>query len=203
VRYELNGLLDRHVRIGVSGEEGSFSAKAALGWAAENGMTDFQIVHLVEIEPVLAAIAVGGQIDLGVFPLFNNSVGLIEPALDAIEKYNFCRIDKVPLLVEQCLLARKGVTVEQILTITSQGPAIEQCQRRLHRHWRHVDIDLYSDTAKAAHDLANGILPATTAVIASRDAARIYGLNVLEKPFQDDAENMTAFLVVKQRIDAM
>ena len=52
MRYELNGLLDRHVRIGVSGEEGSFSAKAALGWAAENGMTDFQIVHLVEIEPV-------------------------------------------------------------------------------------------------------------------------------------------------------
>ena len=193
-----NGPLSSTTIVGVSGDIGSFSEKAASGWIAENEVRDTKLEYLIEIENVLAALT-KGSIGVGVFPIFNNSIGIIDPAIEAMSKYNFTIVDKIPLLVEHCLLVRTGVSKEQIDTITSQQPAIDQCERRLHRYWRHTKIDPYADTAKAARDLAEGVLPETTAVIGSLKNSKVYGLDVLERPFQDDAENMTVFLVARQR----
>jgi len=65
----------------------------------------------------------------------------------------------------------------------------------LKRIWGEADIKPYADTAKAAADLATGVLPDTTAVIAPRGCASLYGLEILEESIQDLKFNYTVFVV--------
>ena len=65
----------------------------------------------------------------------------------------------------------------------------------LKRIWPDADIIPYADTAQAASDLASGVLPDTTAVIAPLGCATLYGLEVLEESIQDLKFNYTTFVV--------
>ena len=56
------------------------------------------------------------------------------------------------------------------------------------------------DTAKAAQDLAEGRFSDNVAVIASKNSAEKYGLNILESDIHDLKKNLTLFLAV-ERID--
>lgn len=189
------------VVIGVSGDEGSFSDQAARGWAAISFIENYEVRYLIEIGQVLAQLQNGGEIDLGVFPYKNNFVGEIDAAHDAMEQHNFRRIGKFPLLVEHCLLGRKRVHKSHITKIVSQKPAIDQCDRNLSLYWRHVEIEEYADTAKAARDLASGLLPQTTAVIASPRTAELYAddLEVIQHRFQSEGDNLTWFNIAERR----
>jgi prephenate dehydratase len=93
------------------------------------------------------------------------------------------------------LLALPGTNTADITTITSHDQAIKQCRTYLRRNWADASIEVYADTAKAAADLAQGILPPTTAVIAPRRCAKLYGLDILEESIQDLKFNYTSFLV--------
>jgi prephenate dehydratase len=69
----------------------------------------------------------------------------------------------------------------------------------LKRVWPDADIEPYVDTAKAAEDLAASTLPDTTAVIAPRRCAELYGLSILEESIQDLKFNYTTFVVAVQK----
>ena len=92
------------------------------------------------------------------------------------------------------LLALPGVKAEEIATITSHDQALKQCRMYLSRTWPGVTVEEYADTAKAAADLAAGALPRETAVIASRRAAELYGLDILDESVQDLKFNYTSFI---------
>ena len=54
------------------------------------------------------------------------------------------------------------------------------------------------DTAQAAKDLASGVLPPDTAVIAPAKSAQLYGLDIIAKGIQDVHPNLTTFIIVKK-----
>ena len=90
---------------------------------------------------------------------------------------------------------KKGVTAGSIREITSHDQALKQCRMYLKSKWPKVKVAEYADTAKAAEDLSKGKLPKTTAIIASRAAAELYGLDILEESIQDLKFNYTSFVV--------
>ena len=67
--------------------------------------------------------------------------------------------------------------------------------------WPHTEIREYEDTAKAAEDLALGVLQGDCAVIASRAAAKAHKLNILEESVQDLKFNVTTFIIAKRLKD--
>lgn len=69
----------------------------------------------------------------------------------------------------------------------------------LKRMWPTTDLAPYADTALAAKDLAEGVLPKTTAVIASARAAELYGLDILDEKIQDMKFNYTVFVAAKRK----
>lgn len=183
--------------IGISGARGSFSEEAARTYCRKNAIEPFEIRYLVSVENVLASLE-NGDISLGIFPIENSNGGIVIEAVYAMAKHRFS-VEKIfEIDVHQCLLAKKGVTSGQITEITSHDQALKQCRMYLKREWPNVDLKEYADTAKAAEDLASGLLPDTTAVIASLAAAEIYGLEVLKESIQDLKFNYTSFVAARK-----
>ena len=186
----------RSLRIGISGAKGSFSEEAAREYAKGAGLKDFSLDYLISVENVLAALE-KGDIDLGVFPIANSTGGVVTEAEAAVAKHRFAIRKLFGIDIRQNLLAQKGVPKDAITTIVSHDQALKQCRAYLKKNWPKATLQEYEDTAKAAEDLASGALPATTAVIASKTAAEVYRLQVLEASIQDLTSNFTTFLAVE------
>lgn len=179
--------------IGVSGVRGSFSEEAARTYALKNGLKQYRIEYLVSVENVLSALE-EGRITLGVFPIENSNGGIVIEAVHAMAKHRFSIKKIFEIDVHHNLLVRRGVKTDEVKTITSHDQAIKQCRMYLKRRFPKVKVKEYSDTAKAAEDLAKGLLPKSTAVIASRAAAQINRLDILEESIQDLKFNFTSFV---------
>lgn len=179
------------------GAKGSFSEEAAHKYCVTEGISDADIQYLVSAENVLSALE-AGESDIGIFPIENSNGGVVIEAVYAMAKHRFEVIKLFEIDVHQNLLVTPGTTAEHITTITSHDQALKQCRMYLKRKWPGVELEAYADTAKAAEDLANGTLPNTTAVIASKKAAEAYGLEVLEESIQDLKFNYTSFIAAKR-----
>lgn len=182
------------MKIGVMGAKGSFSEKAGETYIAENNIKDGEIVPLVSAEAVLTAVE-SGEIDCGIFPIENSNGGIVIEAVHAMAKHVFAIERMFEIDVHHMLLVKPGITASHVKTITSHDQAIKQCRMYLKRKWPEADIEVYVDTAKAAEDLRKGILSDTTAVIAPRRCAEMYGLEILEESIQDLKFNYTTFVV--------
>jgi prephenate dehydratase len=180
--------------IGVSGNQGSFSEEAAIYHCHKDKLGEYELQYLVNVDNVLTALD-KKDIDLGVFPVENSNGGIVYEALYAMSKHNF-NIEKIfEIDIRMNLLVKPGTRPEDIKCITSHDQALKQCRMYLRRTWPQVELVAYSDTASAAKDVSEGVLPATTAAISSRVCADLYGLELLEEGIQDLKFNFTTFVV--------
>lgn len=180
--------------IAVSGDAGSFSEEAGLLYSQRNGL-NADLFYATDMEGVLQAID-KKIANYGIFPVVNSRGGLVQPAFKAMGKHIFKYIDELWLEVYQCLIIKPGVKKSQIKKIATHSQALAQCERYIRKNFPNAQLIEWEDTAKAAYDLAKGILKKDTAVIAPARAAQIYKLKLLEKGIQDNHPNLTTFIVV-------
>ncbi|MEK7624099.1 MAG: prephenate dehydratase domain-containing protein [Patescibacteria group bacterium] len=185
-----------HLKIGVSGDAGSFSEEAGRLYLIRQGI-EGGIVYATDMEGVLARLD-DGSIDLGIFPVVNSQGGLVRQAFDAMGQHIFAVVDELWFEVQQCLLVLPGVKRSDITQIVSHPQALIQCERYINREFKSASGVEWADTAKAANDLKNGVLPATSAVIAPARCANLYQLEILERNIQDMRPNLTTFIIVKK-----
>lgn len=157
------------------------------------GIFEGEIVPLVTAEKVLTAVE-DGSITIGIFPIENSNGGVVIEAVHAMAAHRFTIERMFEVDIHHNLLVKPGITSAHIDCITSHDQAIKQCRMYLKRVWPHVDIAEYEDTAAAAKALHEGELPDTTAVIAPKQCAKLYDLEVLEESIQDLKFNYTTFI---------
>lgn len=186
----------RKIRLAVSGDTGSFSEEAGLLYAQRIGIKP-EIIFAIDMEGVLTALD-RKKADIGIFPVVNSRGGLVQTAFEAMGKHLFQYTDELWLEVFQCLMVKPGVTKKQIKKIATHPQAIAQCERYIRKEFPNARLIEWEDTAKAARDLAKGILKKDTAVIAPARSAQIYKLKLLAKGIQDNHPNLTTFIVVKK-----
>lgn len=186
------------IKIGVMGATGSFSEKAGEEYINQEKLAGATIVPLVSAEALLQAVE-QGDIQKGIFPIENSNGGIVIEAVHAMAAYRFTVERMFEIDIHHMLLVKPGVTASHITTISSHDQALKQCRMYLKRVWPAAEISPYADTAKAAQDLASGLLSDTTAVIAPRRCADLYGLEILEESIQDLKFNYTTFVVASRR----
>jgi prephenate dehydratase len=185
--------------ISVSAIPGSFTEEAAHKFIAEQKLHDFELTYDGDPKGTFTAVT-SGQAEYGIVPIENSNSGLVMSSMYAAAEFKYHIHSMVEISVQQNLIALPGITREDITVICSQRPALDQCKDYLRHLWPHVKLQDYVDTALAVKDLASGKLPRTTAVIASRGAAELYKLPVLEPSVQDLKFNFTAFMVVTNHV---
>lgn len=183
------------MRIGVSGARGSFSEEAGKEYCRANGIENPEFLYLVTAENVLSSVE-AGLVEKGIVPIENSTGGVVIETIYGLAAHTV-HIEKMfEILVHQNLLVFRGMKKEDITGIASHDQAIKQCRMYLKRTFPLADLKEYPDTAQAANDLSEGILPQTIAIIAPLACASLYGLEVLEENINDLKFNLTMFLVV-------
>lgn len=179
--------------IAIAGIAGSFSEEAAHKYLEQNNL-EGQINYATTADQTFQEV-IAGRAVYGLVPIENSVGGMVYETIYAMAKYTFTIVTILQIDVQQNLLALSGTSIDSITQVVSHPQALAQCRHYLKRRWGSADLQEYADTALAAKDLHEGKLSPTTAVIASRGAATLYGLDILETSIQDLKFNITAFLV--------
>ncbi|WP_085441878.1 prephenate dehydratase [Magnetofaba australis] len=137
-----------------------------------------------------------GRVQLGMVPVENSMAGVVSDSYDLLAIKDLHIIGEYFLPVRHCLMAHRGVSLEQVRKVYSHPQALAQCQGFLKRQgWERVAV---YDTAGAAEDLSRNGHP-HEAAIASELAAELYDLEILARNIQDSRRNTTRFLVISKQ----
>src|SRR5262245_12578997 len=176
------------MRIAFQGEPGAYSEAAALRYSP-----GADTLPCRRFEDVFTAVK-EGRVSHGILPMENSIGGSIHRNYDLLVEHELPIVGEVELLVEHCLLARAGTRIEDLKTIYSHPQALAQCESFLERLTGAESVAVY-DTAGGAKMVADGTHPGAGAV-ASRRAADVFGLAILQEGIQDFAANITRFVVI-------
>ena len=143
-------------------------------------------------EDALSAIS-SGEAELGMIPIENSVAGRVADIHHLLPASGLYIIGEWFLPVHHQLMAPRGAKLADIKAVESHVHALGQCRRIIRE--RGIKPIVSGDTAGAARDIAQRG-DKTTAAIASRLAAEIYGLDILMENIEDEAHNTTRFVVL-------
>jgi prephenate dehydratase len=178
-------------RVGFFGPFGTFTQQAL---HTLSDLADAEHVPFRTVPDVLDAVE-SGDIDLGLVPIENSIEGMVNFTQDALAfDYELLIVREVVIDIEHCLLARPGVALADVKEVHSIPVATAQCHRFLREHLPAADIMAANSTADAARTVAEQT--GTSAALAPRVAAEMYGLDVIASDIADHEGNQTRFVLV-------
>jgi prephenate dehydratase len=99
--------------------------------------------------------------------------------------------------IEHNLIVMPGTKFAAVRRVYSHPVALAQCVNFLRRFRRLEHVPFYDTAGSVKHIREAGLKDA--AAIASADAAVLYGMQILHRRIEDDAENYTRFLALCRR----
>ncbi|MEJ5247579.1 prephenate dehydratase [Caldilinea sp.] len=173
--------------VAFQGEHGAYSEEACRKHFGDGVMT----LPCRTFEEIFSAVE-SGQADFGAVPVENSTAGSINKSYDLLLDHDLKVHGEILLRVRHNLLVVPGKTGE-IRQVRSHPQALAQCESYLNR--RKLAAVPWYDTAGSAKDLAADPVEGV-AVIASKLAAEVYGLEVVDEGIEDMPNNYTRFFVV-------
>lgn len=173
--------------IAFQGEHGAYSEEAIFQHFGD----DVTSLPCRSFEAIFAAVD-RDDADLGALPVENSLAGSINKAYDLLLEHDLRVQGEILLRVRHNLLTLPGKAGE-IQDVRSHPQALAQCEGYLNRNGLKA-IPWY-DTAGSAKELAEHP-EAKIGVIASRLAAQIYGLEIVEEGIEDLRHNYTRFFLI-------
>jgi prephenate dehydratase len=176
------------VRLAYQGEPGAYSEAAALQYGGPLAET----LPCKSFEDVFDAVS-RKKATHGVVPLENSIGGTIHRNYDLLLDHDLTISGEVELDVVHCLQALPGTKLEDVKVVYSHPQALAQCERYLKDLG--ASVEAVYDTAGGAKLVSEKKL-AGAAALASRRAADVFGLEVLQEAVQDYEFNITRFAII-------
>jgi len=176
-------------RVAIQGIRASFHEEAAFKFFGE----DINTIECNSFKQTFEALQ-NKEADYVVMAIENSIAGSILPNYSLMMSYGFPIVGEVFLPIQLHLMALPGVKFEDITYVTSHPIAIRQCVD-FFDEYPHLKIVESSDTAACAKRIREEGLTDTVA-IANTLAAKLYGLDVLERRIESNKKNFTRFLII-------
>jgi len=135
-----------------------------------------------------------GDVDYAFLPIENTIAGSINEVYELLARRKVHIVDEEEWDVEHCLVGLPGARAEGVTVVRSHPVALQQCRRYLGSLVGCAEQAVTS-TADAAREVAEA-QDASLAAIASEEAARRHGLEVLARDVADRKHNRTRFLLI-------
>jgi prephenate dehydratase len=175
------------LKIAFQGEPGANSHIAI-----DEAFPNAQPMPCATFEDALSAIS-SGEADLGMIPIENSVAGRVADIHHLLPASGLFIIGEWFLPIRHQLMAVKGTKLADIKSVESHVHALGQCRRIIRKLG--VKPIVAADTAGSARDISERG-DRSVAAIASRLAAKIYGLDILAEDIEDEAHNTTRFVVL-------
>jgi prephenate dehydratase len=179
-------------RIAFQGELGAYSHQAC-----QQSRPDMEAVPSTTFEEVVDKVA-RGEVDLGMLAVENSTYGRVADVHSLLPKSGLHIVDEAFVRVHVNLLGVPGARLEQVREAHGHVVILPQCAGFLKTHGIRGCVS--SDNARAAREVAEARDP-SRAALASELAAQIYGLDILARHIEDQANNTTRFLVMSRNAD--
>lgn len=177
------------MRVGFLGPSGTYAEEALRASAPEPvEEVPFPTVY----ETVMAVES--GAVDRAVVPIENSLEGSVTTTLDTLtgEADRVRIVAEVVRPISHSLVARPGVTIDQLVRVVSHPQALAQCRRFLRESVPQAATEIAGSTAEAVRAVAASEEP--VAALGTRLAAELYGCDVLADAVEDGEENLTRFV---------
>lgn len=175
-------------RVVFQGAEGAYSQAAMIQYFGE-GVNCF---HVDTFRDAMLAIDEGSA-DFAVLPIENSSAGIVSEIYDLLVEFENYIVGEQIIPINHCLLGCTGTKISDIKTVYSHAQSLMQSAHYLQeKGWQQISM---KNNAFAAQKVAEDKNP-TEAAIASEYAAKVYGLEILEKGVNDLKENSTRFIII-------
>ena len=175
------------MKVAFQGEAGAYSEEAGYGY--------FDIVEMVpkeSFDAIFSAVTLGAC-DAGLIPIENSLAGSIHHNYDLLLRHKLHIVGEYYLRVRHCLIGFPDAEIDKIKEVISHPQALGQCDG--HLRGLGVETRPVYDTAGSVKMLKDSG-QRNTAAIASKRAAEIYGMKILEEGIEDNPENYTRFLEI-------
>lgn len=179
----------KKLKIAIQGIKASFHDEAALKYFGE----DIQTVECDTFKQTFEVLK-NDSVDYLVMAIENSIAGSILPNYSLLQDYGFPVIGEIYLHIQLHMLALPGIKFEDIRYVQSHPIAIRQCEDFL-EEFPHLVIQEKPDTAACAKEIAERQIKDTVA-IANMNAAKMYGLEVMERRIETNKKNYTRFLII-------
>jgi prephenate dehydratase len=184
-----------HAQLGYLGPRGTFSELAAERYR-EASPSVGETLPFETMTAVVEALR-EGRIARGILPVASTVAGFPAESsrlfLDAPDP-GFRIVAELVVPVELHLMVKPGAPRESVREILSHPNALGEARAFLDAHYPGIPRRETASTAAAAERVAKG--DGGLAAVASLAAARLYGLEVLDRAIQEDSQNATSFWVL-------
>jgi prephenate dehydratase len=175
------------MKIAFQGEAGAYSEQAVFGYFG-----NVETIPCESFDTVFDAV-VSNKCECALIPIENSLAGSIHQNYDLLLRNDLHIVGEYFLRVRHCLITMPGVKKENIKKAISHPQALGQCAGYLRNNG--IKAEQVYDTAGSVKMLKESGAQ-DTAAIASRRAAELYGMQILEEGIEDNPENYTRFLAI-------
>lgn len=166
------------MKVALLGPEGTYTHEAAMRY-----FEDLEPVFCSTIPEVFES-----DVKVKLVPFENSLGGGVTDSIDHLRSEEVTITGEQRLTIDHCLLSNED-SIEDVEKVISHPQALNQCRELIDEH--SFETEEASSTAGAAENLESG-----EAAIASRAAAEVYDLNVLDESVQDSDGNITRFMIL-------
>ena len=177
-------------RIAFQGEPGANSDTAC-----RNMYPDMEPLPCPTFEDAFNAVE-SGKAHLAMIPIENTIAGRVADIHHLLPESPLHIIGEYFLPIRFQLMGLRGAMISDIKSVKSHIHALGQCRKILRKHnWKPI---VAGDTAGAARMVAEEG-DKSSAALAPRLAAELYGLDILAENVEDQENNVTRFIVLSKR----
>ncbi len=173
------------------GVPGSFSHKACLQFFG----SEFPQHNCYSFREVFETVQNGGA-SLGIIPVENSLTGSIHENYDLLLEYDLKIVGEITLRIHHNLISHPGGSADTIKRVYSHPQVFQQCREFLENHpdW---DLIACKDTATAVRRIKeNNDL--SEVAIASKEAAELFQMSILQEGIETNPRNFTRFVVISR-----
>lgn len=138
-------------------------------------------------------------VDGAVIPIENSLAGSVAEHYDLLLSHEVTIERESLLRIRHNLIAMPGTSIDGIERVYSHPVALAQCRSFLAKHPRVEAVPFYDTAGSVKHLMKQR--DGKAAGIASGQAARHYGGEILVAGIEDNPENYTRFLLIRKRSD--
>ena len=175
-------------KVAFQGERGAYGEMATLQY-----FSNVKLLPLKSFQDVFDA-AENGKVEYIVVPLENSIEGSINEIYDLLLQTKMTVVGEIYQRVRHCLIANRGA--KMIKYVHSHPQALAQCRIYLQNKGL-KPVPTY-DTAGAAKMIKENKM-ADSAAIASKRAAELYDMEILDESIEDRKNNYTRFFVLSPK----